>query len=756
MNIYLQTARWGLGLLALVTALNSAALSLDRVTGATLIGQPLDVTGLLRLDTGDDPTALCLEADVFHGDTRVDASRVAITVERSSPTEARFRIRSSLAVDEPVVTLYVRAGCVQRSARRYVLLADVPSDTPNNNAALANRAASVSPPVLPLPIEGAGGSSAASTGAGTAAGKPARPARPRKASPANSDAVNANAAGTATPDAAPPGAASAPPKAPRAATRAAPSEPKVAGATPRLKLEPLDLSVDGELRLRSSRELLSATDSNDQRRAEVMAWWRAINAQPQDVLREAQRVQALEADAKGLRDSSVRTQTELTDLRGQLERAQQARYLNPLVAGLALLLLAAVAGLVYLWLARRRAQGQPDWWRGEKANADSQAGSLDSRVPPQAVYPGGQRGPTNASAVDLDLDFDLGADDPFSAPVAHAVTQDGFKKKLGGDSVIPWSKPIQQPAAFDDMSTGAGRGTLAEDLYDVQQQADFFVALGDFPQAIELLKDHINTQPQTSAVAYLDLLRIYHQLDRREDYELLRMDFNQAFNAQAPQFDSFGNVSEGLEAHPKALSRIEALWPSSKVLDLLEESIFRKPGADGGEAFDLEAYRELLLLHSLAKEVVSPKPLANAPKRVSTISKGAATVGKPNPKSWADLDASGAGQLPGFSETKMQPLGAKPVKLVPVRAPLTVVDVDFELGDDDADTDTDASQVPTAVLETSPGTVRTGLDDDATVSLGTKPVVGQAAQVADQAPTKNSHLLEFDMFDTTKPRESKF
>lgn len=739
MNIYLQTTRLCLGLLALCTALGSAALSLDRVTGATLIGQPLDMTGLLRLDAGDDPGALCLEADVFHGDNRVDATRVTITVDRVNASEARFRIRSSLAVDEPVVTLYVRAGCVQRSARRYVLLADVPSDTASNNAALANRAAAAAAPVVTLPVAGNASNAAAAKPA-----RPARPARPGKVNPTNPDAGSAPASGAAPAVA----AAAAPTKALRAASRAASGDRKLAGATPRLTLEPLDLSADGQLRLRSSRELLSATNINDQRRAEVMAWWRAINAQPQDVLREAQRVQALEADAKGLRDSSVRTQTELTDLRGQLERAQQARYWNPLVVGLALLLLAAVAGLGYLWHRGRRAQGRPDWWRGEKANADSQPGGLDSLLPRQAVYPGGQRGPTNAASVDLDLDFDLGTDEPFSALQANAVTQDGFKKKLGGDSVIPWSKPVQQPVATEDLSmsrSGSDLGTLAEDLYDVQRQADFFVALGDYPQAIELLKDHISTQPQTSALAYLDLLSIYHQLERRDDYETLRLDFNQAFNAQAPQFDLFGNLGDGLEAHPKALSRIEALWPSSKVLDLLEESIFRKPGQDGGEAFDLEAYRELLLLHSLAKEVVSPRPLANAKPRAAMTGKGGANFSTANSKSWAEMDSSRAAQSHDFSETKMQPLGAKSAKTLPAKAPLAVVDVDFDLGDDD-------TEMPSAVLESTPvDAARTGLDDDATVALGTKPVVGQTAQ----ASGPNSHLLEFDMSDATTPRESK-
>ncbi len=731
--------------MALGTALGSAALSLDRVSGATLIGQPLDVTGVLRLDVSDDPAALCLEADVFHGDTRVDASRVAVTVERVSASEARFRIRSSVAVDEPVVTLYVRAGCIQRSARRYVLLADVASDTPNNNA-LVSRAATL--PVVPLvPGANAAAAGTASTGASStpaapaSASKAARPAKPRPASPQ---------AAAAASDAGQPRAAESVPAKPQ---RAAPVDRKPAPGTARLKLEPLDLgpSVDGVPRLRSSRELASAPDGNEQRRAEVMAWWRAINAQPQDVLREAQRVQALEADAKGLRDSSVRTQAELTDLRVRLERAEQTRYLNPLVAALALLLLAALAGAGYFWhLARKRAQGQPAWWRGAKADADSQPDALDSRLPQKAVYTSGKQ--SAADGVDVDLDFDLGADDPFVASMPFAVAPDGLKKKPGdAAAVIPWSKPVQQPAALEDLSmapSGSERATLAEDLYDVQQQADFFVALGDFPQAIELLKDHISTQPQTSAVAYLDLLKIYHQLDRRDDYEELRMDFNQAFNAQAPEFDSFGNVGEGLAAHPKAMSRIEALWPSSKVLDLLEESIFRKPGTDGGEAFDLEAYRELLLLHSLAKEVVSPKSATPRPRAAGAglVGRSVASANDTSDKSWADMDAT-QNVRANFSETRMQPLGAKPLVVdAPARAPLTTtVDVDFELDDDDV-------PGPSAVLEPtlSPVTKPAG-DDDSTVALGTKAVVAQAAP----APVRDDNLLEFDVFDATTPRESK-
>ncbi|MDO8941537.1 MAG: tetratricopeptide repeat protein, partial [Desulfobacterales bacterium] len=197
---------------------------------------------------------------------------------------------------------------------------------------------------------------------------------------------------------------------------------------------------------------------------------------------------------------------------------------------------------------------------------------------------------------------------------------------------------------------GSSRAVNAEELFDIQQQADFFISLGQYDQAIEVLKNHISDNVETSALAYLDLLKIYHTLDRRDDYDALREDFNKVFNAQVPEFENFSNQSSGLEAYQSALSRIEALWPSPKVLEIIEESIFRKPGSGDGEAFDLEAYRELLLLYAMAKDVVDRR------------------------SDMMDFDLSGEGAMADrdepvpatdFSATNIQPLSA----LIPRAAP---------------------------------------------------------------------------------------
>jgi len=151
------------------------------------------------------------------------------------------------------------------------------------------------------------------------------------------------------------------------------------------------------------------------------------------------------------------------------------------------------------------------------------------------------------------------------------------------------------------------RAVKAEELFDVQHQAEFFISIGKHEQAVAVLRSHISEEVQTSALVYLDLFSLYHQLRRREDFEGLRVEFNRLFNADLPPFESYSGTGPGLEAYQAALSRIVSLWPTPKVLEVIEESVFRKPGARA-EAFGLEAYRELLFLYGIAKEIVQSQP----------------------------------------------------------------------------------------------------------------------------------------------------
>jgi hypothetical protein len=133
-----------------------------------------------------------------------------------------------------------------------------------------------------------------------------------------------------------------------------------------------------------------------------------------------------------------------------------------------------------------------------------------------------------------------------------------------------------------------------------------------------VLEAHIHDQVETSALAWMDLLELYHAHGRRTEYERVRAEFVQRFAAQVPDYEHFDQPTASLENYSRALSRIVALWPSPKVLDVIEESIFRKPGLPGAEPFSLEAYRELVLLYHVAKEV-APAPEQRGDSRITSF-----------------------------------------------------------------------------------------------------------------------------------------
>lgn len=566
----------------LLAALSSAALTLGRSRGAVLIGQPLDVRIQVGLEPGDDAAALCFDADVFHADNRVDAGRVSTLVEAAAAgQELSVRVRSAVPVDEPVVTVYLRAGCAQKFTRRYVFLADVaPEGAPAPVLAVRPAAASVAS----VP--------ATATALVTPRAEPAS-APPVRTPRAVVPAVVADTGEK-------PAVAARIAKAPRTEERPSKPAPVVrrkadaAPARARLRLDPLDLVAERDPTLRSSSELLTPPADNEQRRAEAAALWRAINAQPQDVLRDMQRMQALETDVRGLRELTTRNQASLVDLKEQLQKAQSQRYANGLVYGLVALLVAALALAVYFWRSSRSgAWSGRDWWSGRDS-----AGDVDGQAGPDAdslLSSLAQRGSARPAKVPVDVDLDVNEEmfASLKSPAAPAAV-------AAREPALPRLDPVDFVASIP----GSPRAVNAEELFDIQQQADFFVSLGQYDQAIEVLKNHISDSSETSALAYLDLLKIYHKLDRKDDYTQLRADFNRVFNAQVPVWEAFSEESSGLEAYQKALSRIESLWPSPKVLEIIEESIFRKPGMVDGEAFNLEAYRELLLLHAIAKDVV--------------------------------------------------------------------------------------------------------------------------------------------------------
>ncbi len=610
----------------------SEAMSLGRSRGAAVLGRGLDVSALVSMEAQEPtPEATCFSAEVFYGESRVNNQNITITPVRTSPTELALRIRANSLIDEPFVTLYVRIACGQSLARRYVLLADSPSEPVSSGQAAVvpfitspSDAGPTSNSAARSNAEGnqvtqASGASAAATG------RSARLAQQREAAAARRTQQSAAQADRPAPSPADLTAAKERREArtaQRQATRAAQQERLLADKqaraerapvaslpaskiSPRLKIDLLDMSPVREPTLRASNELLSQPTNDPQARAMAAALWRTLNSSPDDASKDNLRLKAIEADVRTMSDVSKQQTQELTTLRTDLQQAQSARYANPLVFGLGALALAALGFAAWVW-RRRGNDGTKPWWgsveRFDEAAAVEQANA--SLKAQDSGHSADRFAPSASGLLETSKSNARSAVYPSSSGSGlGAAAQASANRTAEIVSAAKSASGLPGVAAdFANSTPNTSRSVNTEELFDIQQQADFFMSLGQHSQAIDILQNHISDNIGTSALAYLDLFDIYHKIDQREDFETLRDEFNRVFNTQVPEFDQYGASSRGLEDYQAAIERIQALWPNPKVLAVIEESIFRMPDRDA-KPFDLLAYRELMLLYAIAKDV---------------------------------------------------------------------------------------------------------------------------------------------------------
>ena len=179
----------------------------------------------------------------------------------------------------------------------------------------------------------------------------------------------------------------------------------------------------------------------------------------------------------------------------------------------------------------------------------------------------------------------------------------------------------QQQATHAELApatVGAVRMLHPEELFDLQQQAEFFISVGEHEQAIEVMKQHIEENRTASPLMYLELLRLYRSLSRRTDFSDLRAQFQQHFNALVPEFSAFqGGGRRTLLDYPDVAASIEAVWSDSAVLALLESYIFCQHNGQKTvvEPFELPAYDDLLLLYAIASTIPAETRGAPPPRQ---------------------------------------------------------------------------------------------------------------------------------------------
>jgi hypothetical protein len=309
-------------------------------------------------------------------------------------------------------------------------------------------------------------------------------------------------------------------------------------------------------------------------------------------------MQDMEAELARVR-ADAKAQTEaLLQLRQQIAQDQAQRERQNLLAPF-LMAAAGVLALVAGWLGWRlyQQQNQPRrdvWWDRAPASqwssvAPGEESQLRGAPPPRTTsadsVAGGLGAPLAAKHIAPDTFIS-----PPTVPAPVAVT-------------IPPLKAVEE-----DEST---RAMSVDEQIDLEQQADFFIALGHDEAAIDLLMAHLRSTGGGTPLPFLKLLEIHRRRADREAYERTRVRFNQRFNSIAPDWNADPKSGRALEDYPLTIGRLQRAWPTPlDAMAELEALLFRR--GTGAELFDLPAYQEVLFLYQMARDLHNAEQPADA------------------------------------------------------------------------------------------------------------------------------------------------
>lgn len=542
-----------------VAASGAAALSLGNPQGTVVLGRPLDLVFDVHAD-GAQLADACISADVTAGDTPLSHSQIRVSPVPSREGHATaIRVQSTQPINEPVLSVRLAAGCSGSVVRTYTVLAYPEASLSARQLAVAN---SVSMPpqqpaaILPVP-----------SGRARASGDVQR-SRAKAVAEAPQQSVKRLKHG-------------------RSGHHAA--TPKAAGESgrPRLVMEPLSDWLEAPSVLRASSEIATLSPASPAQREEAAARWRALNMQPQELLQEAARLVAQETELAKQHAQAERDKAAALQVQQALQQRAAERFPAQVVYVLGALLLLLAGALLWMWTRLRRPApgGERSWTQAVAQNA----GAATAGVASSAAQVASVRAPAH-----VDHSQRVQPTEPELLPSGMMPIEFGHLQETGSVEQLPATP------ATSDAPVPVAAVVNPEDLFDLQQQAEFFVSVGEHDQAIDVMKKHIEANQTSSPLAYLELLRLYRSLSRIEQFNALRAQFHRYFNAQVPEFAAFSRQGKTLFAYPEVLARIEALWCDPSVVPLLQELLFRGQASEQ-QRFDLPAYDDLLLLHAVAR-----------------------------------------------------------------------------------------------------------------------------------------------------------
>ncbi|MEI6734332.1 MAG: hypothetical protein WCK94_10175 [Comamonadaceae bacterium] len=534
----------------LCVALGSQALTLGPVQGTAVLGQALDVMVQVQLEAAEEASPLCFEAEVLHAEARQDGSKVRTLVERLAQSRmANVRVLSSALVDEPVVAITLRSICGPKISRRYVLFADLPEQ----GVVLA------SPPTL---LSTPGPSLAASGPTRSAATPP--PVR----QPKTRSKLSLASEPVALLPVEPKRATEKPvtPAAPKPRSVDGKRQPARTPGAARLKLDPLDVLSDRIANLDSFMNF----------------------APSEDALANIQKVKALEAEVKALRESALKNERALAEFKTRLQQTEAERSSSVVVYGLAGMVFCCVLAVLWLWNRQRGASVSELNWSDDHLGQTAVA-PVELADPPA---PGPAPKP-EWHADDQSMSHGVDAQ-------SVQLTDSIFSRLMHEESADHAGVRPAQPKVHARLM----RSLNSDEILTLRAQAEDLALTGEPERALALLKKQISESDEPNPFVYLDLLTLLHDLNLKSDFQQCAQDFCLLFNGTVPEFAFFKDEGKGLESYPEVMSRVTEHWPTLKTLEVIEACVFRDPWATSSQPFDLAAMRDLMLLHGVAQSLV--------------------------------------------------------------------------------------------------------------------------------------------------------
>lgn len=590
-------------LLSLFLSCASLAVSVASAAGigagpsSVPMGQPLDFAVQVGLEPGFGLDPRCVFAEVTVGERRLPPHLVSTAVEMIGINLARVRVATELSIEEPVLGIELSVGCQARMARRFVVLADPPLQSPP----LTPVAAAARPQPAAIDSRTAF-DERTPTGARArtepSSGRDGGPGTGRRVAGAGSPRTERRAPGTRAP------------QTPRAGQALARTKPAAAPA--RLRLDLFEPRVDPQ-----ARAVQDAIEAVAQAASAARAAASAASV-------SAARIASLEQTVAQLRQDNQARSELVLQLRERLAQVD-----NTGIWMLPLLLLAGALAALAAWLAWRLAalqRQQQQAWRPAPPAVQQAAGAESTparqTLPPSNFVTAGKQRPLPAwppaapvppvpdwaSLAGPPTEPDsreharsLAEPDTLSeAPTRPQAMATAAGRPEPGAPTAPERTDVLPPRGQPEQ--GAPRDVSIEELIDLEQQAEFFVVLGQDDAAVDLLVEHLRTTGGGSPLPYLKLLEIHHRQGDRAAYERQRTRFNHRFNAFAPEWGADLHGGRSLEDYAGVVPRLQQIW--NRPLDAmaeLEALLFRK---SRGELFELPAYREVLFLYSLARDLM--------------------------------------------------------------------------------------------------------------------------------------------------------